>query len=81
MRTDYLASMKFFDAVDQDRIADALGMLLESEKKFFLGPDGKPRADRIAKLKALDRSQWRRLYLYHHVLLGVAEAAIGYGNL
>lgn len=77
----YLAAMRFFDAVDQDRIADAIGMLLESEKKFFLGPDGKPRPDRVAKLKAMDRADWNRLYLYHHVLLGVAEAAIGYGNL
>lgn len=77
----YLAAMRFFDAVDQDRIDDAIGMLLESEKKFFLGPDGKPRPDRVAKLKAMDRADWNRLYLYHHVLLGVAEAAIGYGNL
>jgi hypothetical protein len=77
----YLAAMKFFDAVDQDRIGAALGMLLESEKKYFLGPDGNPRPDRVAKLKAMDRADWNRLYLYHHVLLGVAEAAIGYGNL
>jgi hypothetical protein len=77
----YLAAMRFFDAVDQDRIGDAIGMLLESEKKFFLGPDGKPRPDRVAKLKSMDRADWNRLYLYHHVLLGVAEAAIGYGNL
>jgi hypothetical protein len=77
----YLAAMRFFDAVDQDRIDDAIGMLLESEKKFFLGPDGKPRPDRVARLKAMDRADWNRLYLYHHVLLGVAEAAIGYGNL
>jgi hypothetical protein len=77
----YLAAMRFFDAVDQDRIGDAIGMLLESEKKFFLGPDGKPRPDRVARLKAMDRADWNRLYLYHHVLLGVAEAAIGYGNL
>jgi hypothetical protein len=77
----YLAAMGFFDAVDQDRIGDALGMLLESEKKYFLGPDGNPRPDRVAKLKAMDRADWNRLYLYHKVLLGVAEAAIGYGNL
>jgi hypothetical protein len=77
----YLAAMRFFDAVDQDRIGDAIGMLLESEKKYFLGPDGKPRPDRVAKLQAMDRADWKRLYLYHHVLLGVAEAAIGYGNL
>jgi hypothetical protein len=77
----YLAAMGFFDAIDQDRIGDAIGMLLESEKKYFLGPDGNPRPDRVAKLKAMDRADWNRLYLYHKVLLGVAEAAIGYGNL
>jgi hypothetical protein len=29
----------------------------------------------------MDRAGWNRLYLYHKVLLGVAEAAIGFGNL
>jgi hypothetical protein len=74
----YLKSMEFFDAVEAGRIMEAIGMLLESEKKFFLDPKGHPRPDRIAKLKALDREDWRKLYLYHDVLLGVAEATDGY---
>ncbi len=77
----YLKSGVFFDLVESDRIEEALGMILESEKKFFLDELGKPRPDRIAKLKELDRGEWRKLYLYHDVLLGVAEAAIGYQNL
>lgn len=77
----YLRSEIFFDFVESDQIEEALGMLLESEKKFFLDAEGKPRPDRIAKLKEIDREDWRKLYLYHDVLLGVAEAAIGYGNL
>ena len=64
-----------------ERRMQAIGMLLESEKKFFLDANGKPRPDRVAKLKALDRSEWQKLYLYHDVLLGAAEAAIGFDNL
>jgi hypothetical protein len=56
-------------------------MILESEKRFFVDEKGKPRSDRMAKLKALDRGEWQKLYLYHDVLLGVAEAAFGYQNL
>jgi hypothetical protein len=77
----YLKSMAFFDLVEGDRIDAAIAMILESEKKFFLDEQGKPRPDRVAKLKALDREDWRKLYLYHDVLLGVAEAAIGFDNL
>jgi hypothetical protein len=77
----YLKAGDFFDLVESDRIDAAIGMLLESEKKFFLDEKGVPRPDRVAKLKALDRDEWRKLYLYHDVLLGVAEAAIGYQNL
>lgn len=77
----YLRSTVFFDLIRDDRIDEAIGMILESEKKFFLGEDGRPRPDRVAKLKALDRSEWRRLYLYHDVLIGVAEASLGYQNL
>lgn len=77
----YLKTEIFFDLVESDSIDAAIGMILESEKKFFLDEKGKPRPDRVAKLKALDRGEWRKLYLYHDVLLGVAEAAIGYQNL
>ncbi len=56
-------------------------MVLESEKKFFRDADGRLRPDRVERLKALDPGEWRRLYLYHDVLLGVAEAAIGYEDL
>jgi hypothetical protein len=77
----YLRSGIFFDFLESDRIGEALAMLLESEKKFFLDAEGKPRPDRIAELKALDRNDWQKLYLYHDVLLGVVEASIGYGNL
>lgn len=77
----YLAAGRFFDLVEADRIEEAIGMILESEKKFFLDERGKPRPERVEKLKTLDRGEWQRLYLYHDVLLGVAEAAIGYQNL
>lgn len=77
----YLRSTVFFDLIRDDRTDEAIGMILESEKKFFLDKDGRPRPDRVAKLKALDRAEWRRLYLYHDVLIGVAEAAIGFQNL
>ncbi|MEO6098284.1 MAG: hypothetical protein ABIW76_22480 [Fibrobacteria bacterium] len=77
----YLRAMLFYDAVRDDKIDSAIGMILESEKRFFLDKEGKPRADRVASLKAMDRTQWRRLYLYHDVLIGVAEAAVGYQNL
>lgn len=77
----YLKSMAFFDLVEADRLDEAVAMILESEKKFFLDANGKPRPDRIGKLKTLDREDWRKLYLYHDVLLGVAEAAIGFRNL
>jgi hypothetical protein len=77
----YLKSVVFFDLIESDRIDEAIAMILESEKKFFLDERGKPRADRVEKLKALDREDWRKLYLYHDVLLGVAEAAIGFDNL
>ncbi len=77
----YLRAGIFFDFLESNQIDEAIGMLLESEKKFFLDTHGNPRPDRIAKLRALDRDQWRKLYLYHDVLLGAAEAAIGYENL
>jgi hypothetical protein len=77
----YLKSMVFFDLVESNRFDEAIAMILESEKKFFVDEKRKPRPDRMAKLKALDRSEWHRLYLYHDVLLGVAEAAFGYRNL
>ena len=77
----YLKAGIFFDLVEADQIDAAIGMLLESEKRFFLDEKGKPRPDRVAKLKSLEREEWRKLYLYHDVLLGVAEAAIGYQNL
>lgn len=77
----YLTSMAFFDLVDADRMEDAIGMLLESEKRFFRDDDGKLKPERMAKLKELDREDWYKLYLYHDVLLGVAEAALGYQNL
>lgn len=77
----YLKSMVFFDLIEGDRIDEAIAMILESEKKFFLDEKGKPRPDRVEKLKAMDREDWRKLYLYHDVLLGVAEAAIGFDNL
>jgi hypothetical protein len=77
----YLKANVFFDLVDADRLQEAVGMLLESEKKFFVDKDGKLRPDRMEKLKAMDRGEWNRLYLYHDVLLGVAEAAVGYENL
>jgi hypothetical protein len=77
----YLKAGDFFDLVESGRIDEAIAMILESEKKFFLDENGKLRPDRVEKLKALDRGEWRRLYLYHDVLLGVAEAAIGYENL
>ena len=76
----YLRTGVFFDLLEADRIDEAIAMILESEKKFFLDGKGKPRPDRVRKLKTLDRSEWRRLYLYNDVLLGVSEAAIGYGN-
>lgn len=77
----YLKSAAFFDLIENDRIDEAIAMILESEKRFFLDEAGKPRPDRVKKLKALDREDWRKLYLYHDVLLGVAEAAIGFDNL
>ena len=77
----YLKAGVFFDLVEANRMDEAIGMILESEKKFFLDEKGKPRPDRVERLKALDRSEWRRLYLYHDVLLGVAEAAVGFQNL
>jgi hypothetical protein len=77
----YLRSGVFFDFIEANRIPEALGMILETEKKFFVDDKGKLRPDRIEKLKALNRSDWRKLYLYHNVLIGVAEAAVGYQNL
>lgn len=77
----YLRSMAFFDLVEANRLDEALNMILASERKFFVDEAGRPRPDRMGKLKTLERDQWRRLYLYHDVLLGVAEAAIGYQNL
>ncbi|MEO7776402.1 MAG: hypothetical protein ABIY63_02650 [Fibrobacteria bacterium] len=77
----YLKSMAFFDLVESDRFDEAVAMILESEKKFFVDTEGRLRPDRMAKLKELDRGEWKRLYLYHDVLLGVAEAAFGYQNL
>ena len=77
----YLKSQIFFDHIAADRMDAAIGMILESEKKFFLGEDGKLRTDRKAQLKAMSREDWQRLYLYHDVLLGVAEVAVGFHNL
>jgi hypothetical protein len=77
----YLKTTVFFDLIESDRIEEAIAMILESEKKFFLDENGRPRPDRVKQLKALDRDEWQRLYLYHDVLLGVAEAAVGFRNL
>jgi hypothetical protein len=77
----YLKAWDFFDLVEEDRIEEALGMILESEKKFFRDEQGNLRPDRVEKLKEMDREDWRKLYLYHDVLLGVVEAAIGYQDL
>lgn len=64
-----------------ERRLQAMAMVLESEKKFFRSANGTWRDDRIARLKELDPGEWRKLYLYHDVLLGVAEAAIGFDAL
>lgn len=77
----YLKSVVFFDLVESDRVQEAIAMILESEKRFFLDEDGRLMPDRVKLLKAMDKEEWHRLYLYHDVLLGVAEAAIGFGNL
>ncbi len=74
-------SQVFFDAVEADDVEKVLSMMIESEKKHFVDKEGKVRSDRFARLKTLDRHQWRKFYLYHNVLMGVVEASIGYDNL
>ncbi len=74
-------AQEFFDAVESDDMEKVLSMIIAGEKKHFLDKQGNLRPERVAALRNLQRDQWRKLYLYHNVLMGVVEASIGYGNL
>ncbi|MDQ3001135.1 MAG: hypothetical protein M3Y08_07730 [Fibrobacterota bacterium] len=66
-------SNRFFDALEKKDWESALEILVDREREFLTGPDGKLKGEFSKQLGALDREDWDSLFWYHDRLSGVLE--------